>query len=187
MSWITDTFLGARPDMSIPGWASQYINNVQSAGDYNPGKTAKYARQDLTAAHEGRIEDMNRLRPVMSAITANKAQSLSAADRVIRTNNAFEQNPASLTAAMLGEVSGQLDENAGHQFAQAAAGAYGDAESELDKQRMFKKQMEMQGAMGAANVAKSFEYDRSRSGGILAPLIQSWLSPAGATAAKKLF
>ncbi|MGA9771651.1 MAG: hypothetical protein WBV94_21650 [Blastocatellia bacterium] len=177
MSFISDMFLGNRPDMVMMPGGQEAVDKIYAAGDIGIGRDGKYAKQDLKAAREGRIEDMTRLRPVMSAINANKASSYTTADRVLRSNYAMEDTPGALTSAMLGEVAGQLDQNAGVQFANAAAGAYGDAESTLERNRFHRDDMAMNAATAGANATRGFMMDRSRKGGILPGLIQEWMSP----------
>lgn len=180
MGTISDIFLGGRADPSLPGWSQDYIDAIRDAGaSVGKGKTWRFAKHDLKAMADGEIENSYRLKAPMAAINANKASSYTTADRVIRQNNAFEQNPASLTSAMLGEVSGQLDRNASNAFANVAAGAYGDAEHEMDARNNFVDTMHLDAAKAAAAAAQGFSYDRSRRGGALQSLVQQWLSPKG--------
>lgn len=187
MSWLTDTFLGARSDPSMPGWSGEFIDDIQAAGDTGLGRAGRDAKKDLRLMRDGRIEDVGRLRGSLSAINANKASSYTTADRMLRSNYAMEGTPGALTSAMLGEVAGQLDQNAGVQFANAAAGAYGDAEDTLDRNRMHRDQQKLQAAQAAAAAAQGFTFDRSRHGGLLQDLMKEWLSPKGVAGGKEIF
>lgn len=179
MSFLGDLFLGSRSDPTLPGWAQQYSDDIRAAGDSaaTKGRTWKAAKHDFKAGQEGRIEDMYRLQPVMHAINANKAASYDTASRMLGQNFAFEDHPEALTSAMLDEVSGQLDRNASNAFANAASGAYSDAERELDQRNDYADRARMDAAKAAAGAAQGFTYDRSRRGGLLQGLVQEWLSP----------
>lgn len=155
----------------MPGMEG-YIDDIQEAGQTGLGKAGKYAKKDLLTMRSGRIEEAGRLAPVLSAINANKANSYKTAERALRTNLAFEDSPYLLTEAMLQETAGQLDENASNQFANAAAGAYSDAESVLDRNRFARNQMKLNAAVAAGSLARNSMYDRSRKGGVLQGLIQ---------------
>lgn len=186
MSWLSDTFIGQRPDMVIPNQLFPYLDEIDDASRVKLGKPGRYAKQDLVAMRNGRIEEAGRLRPVLSAINANKAASYRTADREMGKALAFSDDPG-LHAAMMGELGGRLDENASTAFANAAAGAYGDAENTLESARRYKNDMRFRGAATRAQLAASSMYDRSRKGGILSGLIESWLSPKGIGAAQGLF
>lgn len=179
MSWISDFFLGSRPDMVIPDQVSPYLDRILEAGNVKIGKPGRWAKQDLQAAREGRIEQMGRLAPVLHAIQAQTAGSKDYLDRMLRMNSALDLNPnsAGLNAAMVKEGSGAIDQNASIAFANAAAGAYGDAENTLENARRFRKGMALDAATRAGNLAAGSLYDRRRQGGILDDLVSRWLDP----------
>src|SRR5258707_559741 len=93
MSFLADIFVGSRPDLRQTPGSAEAINAVGDAGDIALGKPAKYAKQDLIAGREGRIEEMGRLRPVLSAINANKAASHTTMMRETGKSLAFQNDP----------------------------------------------------------------------------------------------
>ena len=186
MGTLSDIFLGNRPDMVIPNQLFPFLDEIDDASRVGIGKAGRYARKDLVAMRNGRIEEAGRLRPVLSAINANKAASYRTAEREAGKALAFSDDMG-LHAAMMGELTGRLDENASTAFANAAAGAYGDAESTLESARRYKHDLRMRGATARAGLATGSMYDRSRRGGILGDLLKSWLSPESIFGVGKLF
>lgn len=159
----------------IPGM-QQYIDAIQGPG--GASKEEKYARQDVRAGREGRIEEMGRLKPVLSAINARAAGDKATGERDIGRSLAFSSDPA-LGAAMGAELSGKINENAGQAFAGAAAGAYGDAENVAIGERSRRQQMNYQAAVERANQFRGSQFDNRRQGGALNTFIQSAASTAG--------
>ena len=138
MGFLQDTFLGQRPDLALPPGMQEYLDLILKSGKVGLGRVGKDAKHDRKMLNQGRIEDTNRARPILTAIGANKASSLAAADRSVRSATAFEQNPASYTSALLGEVGGQLDQNAGVAFAGAMADVYDDTGEDIESARRYK-------------------------------------------------
>src|SRR5262249_40031719 len=136
------------------------------------GYVAKHAKKDLKAARAGRIEEMGSLRPVLSAINANKAADYTTMQREAGKNFAFSQDP-SLQQAMLQEGMGRLDQNAGLQFANAAAGAYQNAADQLESARRFRGQMGLQSAEDQAKLYLGSMYDGRRKGGLLQQMMSA--------------
>ena len=119
MSWLSDTFLGARPDYrQIPGM-QPYIDAIGEYGDVGIGRVGHDAKHDLKMFQKGRLEDVFALKPVLSAINARAASDYTTGERQMRAATAFENQPT-LTAEMLGELSGKINQNAGLQYADAA-------------------------------------------------------------------
>ena len=166
MSFLSDFMLGSRPDYRMMGGMDQYVRGIQEAGIVRKPKSVKFAKRDLKAARGGRIEEMGRLRPVLSAIRARGASDYQRAEGDMRREMAFEDNPT-LRAAMLGEIGARINQNQGRQFAEAAAGAYGDAERELSDWDRWKGEMRLRSAMGAGQLAQGSMYDARREGGWL--------------------
>jgi hypothetical protein len=174
MGFWADTFLGSRADYrQLPGM-QPYIDDVGEAGDIDLGKPAKWAKQDIRAMRDGRIEEAGRLRPVLSAIRANTAAAYGTAQRDTAKNFAFSDDPA-LQTAIMNETGARLDENAGTAFANAAAGAYGDAENVFESGRRYKADMGYRAATDKAELYRGSLYDASRKGGLL----RDWLGSAG--------
>jgi hypothetical protein len=113
---------------------------------------------------------MYRLRPVLSAISARAGSDYRTGEREMGSAMAFEDQPT-LKAAMLGELSGRINEQAGTQFAGAAAGAYGDAERTFEDASQFKKQMRLNSAMGAGSLYRGSMVDMRRQGGLLSEMM----------------
>ncbi len=184
MSWLSDTFLGSRPDMrQLPG-TNKYLDEIGAAGDVGLGPAGRFAKQDLIAMREGRIEETGRLRPVLSAINANKASAYKTRQRENSKNFAFSPDPA-LQDAIMQQTSGELDENAGVQFANAASGAYGDAENAFTRAKQFRDTLKYQSAVDRARANQSSYYDARRQGGLLNQMISAGagLGQLGALAA----
>jgi hypothetical protein len=157
-----------------------YIDAVGAAGDVGLGKPGKWAKQDMIAGREGRIEDMGRLRPVLSAIRSNTASAYGTAQRDTAKNFAFSDDPA-LQTAMMTETGARLNEQAGNQFANAAAGAYGDAENTFESARRYRGDMGYRAATDQASLYRNSLYDASRKGGLLQDILRGGLA-AGAAA-----
>src|SRR5262245_43849694 len=123
MGFLQDWFLGSRPDYRMMPGMDQYVHGVQDAGTFGKPLSVKYAKQDLQAAGRGEIENMRSLQPVLAAIRAQGASDYDRADAEMRKEMAFTDDP-SLRAAMLGEISGRINQNQGRQFAEASSTAY---------------------------------------------------------------
>ena len=179
MGFWADTFLGPRADFRPMPGTQPYIDAVGAAGDVGLGKAGKFAKQDLIAGREGRIEEMGRLRPVLSAIRANTASAYGTAQRDTAKNFAFSDDPA-LQSAVMNETGARLDENAGTQFANAAAGAYGDAERTFEGARQYRDNMGYRAATDQANLYRNSLYDASRKGGLLQDILRGGLAGGAA-------
>lgn len=182
MGWFEDIMLGSRPDMAVPDFLTPFLNDIGSLGDPGPGRVGKADRHDFKAARDGRIEEMGRLKPVMSALNANKASSYKTAERQMNSAMAFENQP-SLVAAMLSELTGKLDENAANAFAGAAADAYDDTADSIESRNRYRTDREYQAATDRARLAVGSAQDRRRQGG---GLVSQWLSPQGISSAAAL-
>lgn len=164
--------MGSRPDLRQAPGTTEAIGNVNAAGDIGLGKPAKFAKQDLNAMREGRIEDAGSLRPVLSAINANKASSHATMMRETGKSLAFQNDPM-LEAAVNNENDAKLDENAGVAFAGAAGGAYDKASDTLAKRNQWQEQLKYQSAVDAAKLKQSSMYDARRTGGLLPQIMQA--------------
>jgi hypothetical protein len=180
-SWFEDLMLGARPDMAVPDFMAPFLTDIQNLGDPGPGRVGKADRADFKTARDGRIEEMGRLKPVLSAINANKAASYKTAERSMNQAMAFENQP-SLVAAMLSELNGDLDANASQAFAGAAADAYNDTANSIESRNRYRSDRQYQVATDRARLAAGSAYDRNRKGGLL----NQWLSPEGIAGAAGL-
>src|SRR5262249_42458768 len=119
MSWLSDTFLGARPDYrQIPGM-QPYIDAIGEYGDVCTGRVGHDAKRDLKMFQKGLWEVVFALKPFLSAINARAASDYRPGERGMRAATAFKTQPP-LTAAMLGELSDKINQNAGLQYADAA-------------------------------------------------------------------
>lgn len=176
MSWLGNAVLGSRPEWAQMPGMQQYIDAIQGPG--GASKEEKYARQDVKAGREGRIEDMGRLKPVLAAINARSAGDKATGERDIGRSLAFSSDPA-LAAAMGTELTGKINENAGQAFAGAAAGAYGDAEHVALTERARRQQMEYQAATDRARLYQGSMYDNRRSPGALNKFMDAAFTSAG--------
>jgi hypothetical protein len=181
MSWFEDLMLGARPNMAVPDFMAPFLTDIENLGDPGPGRVGKADRADFKAARDGRIEEMGRLKPVISALNHNKAASYKTAERGMNQAMAFENQP-SLVAAMLAELNGDLDANASQAFAGAAADAYDDTARSIESRNRYRSDRQYQSATDRARLAASTAQNRNRSGG----LVNQWLSPEGIKTAAAL-
>jgi hypothetical protein len=178
MSWFDDIMMGTRPDMAVPSFMTSFLSDIENLSDPGQSRVSKADRVDFKAARDGRIEEMGRLKPVLSAINANKTASYKTAERGMNQAMAFENQP-SLVAAMLAELNGNLDANASQAFAGAAAGAYEDTANSIESRNRYRNDRQYQAATDRAHLAASSAYNRNRSGG----LVNQWLSPQGIASA----
>jgi hypothetical protein len=171
-----DIFFGSRPDMVIPDQLWPLLEAMGISGKVGLGPVGKEGKHDIKMARTGQIENMTRLRPVLSAINANKAASYKTAERDMGKAMAFSESPE-LHASMLSELGGKLDENASMAFADAAAGAYDSAANDFESARRYRNDFNYRTARDRAQIAAGSMIDRSRKGGIMGDLIKSWLNP----------
>lgn len=157
--------MGSRPDYRQVGGSQPYIDAIGEAGDVGVGKAGRFAKQDLIAAREGRIEEMGRLRPVISAINARTASDYTTGRRQMSKDLAFGVDPM-LSASLDSELTGRLNENAGVQYAQAAGGAYNDAEQTFEGARRFRDDLKYRSAVDQAGAYQRSLYDATRKGGL---------------------
>jgi hypothetical protein len=149
----------------IPG-TDESLDDIETAGNVGIGKVAKWDKRDLKLMRGGRIEESGRLRPVLAAISARQAADYRTGERQNRAAMAFENQPV-LEAALNQELGDRINENAGIQFAGAAADAYDDAADSLDAAHRWKAGMQYQSAIDRARLNQSSYYDNRRQGGIL--------------------
>lgn len=134
----------------LPG-IQEYIDRILSAGGIGIGPMGRRGKRDVKRAESGRIEEMSRLKPVLSAIRARSAMDVGNAQNQIRSSLAFENQPT-LEAAMMGEVTGRINRNASGAFADAAAGAYESAARDWEAGRARKLGMRYTSALDAGNL-----------------------------------
>lgn len=171
MGWLSDTFLGSRPQYQLLPGMQSYINNVQQAGQVGLGP-AKYYRNAFKADAEGRIEDSPTMQAALSGIKAQGAIDTASSDSAIDRATAFEDQPF-LKAALKTEAAGRIGQNQGLNWAQAGVN---DAQNNLagwEGGYQYQQNMGLQSAEAAANLYRGSIYDNRRQGGLLPQLLQS--------------